>query len=108
MRKGVIDLNLYQNTPKELLVGQVAILAGLSVFFLLLYSSINLFKKITAVISCSAKIVFHILRFRRGISRGIKHSGYVLSASLQAYPYHICSCVTLIAIVILLNFSSSK
>lgn len=29
MRKGVIDVELYKNTPKELFVGQVAILGGL-------------------------------------------------------------------------------
>ncbi|EJW70701.1 hypothetical protein WUBG_18392 [Wuchereria bancrofti] len=29
MRKSVINLNLYKDTPEELLVGQVAILAGL-------------------------------------------------------------------------------
>uniref|UniRef100_A0A1I7VZC6 Phosphate transporter n=1 Tax=Loa loa TaxID=7209 RepID=A0A1I7VZC6_LOALO len=35
MRKGVIDLDLYNNTPKELLVGQVAILAGCSTWLLI-------------------------------------------------------------------------
>uniref|UniRef100_A0A0R3RYY9 Phosphate transporter n=1 Tax=Elaeophora elaphi TaxID=1147741 RepID=A0A0R3RYY9_9BILA len=35
MRKGVIDLSLYDNTPKELLVGQVAILAGCSAWLLI-------------------------------------------------------------------------
>ncbi|CAG9538772.1 unnamed protein product [Cercopithifilaria johnstoni] len=35
MRKSVIDLNLYNNTPIELLVGQVAILAGCSAWLLI-------------------------------------------------------------------------
>ncbi|VDK61579.1 unnamed protein product [Gongylonema pulchrum] len=30
MRKGVIDVGLYNNTPKELFIGQVAILGGCS------------------------------------------------------------------------------
>uniref|UniRef100_A0A8R1TYN8 Phosphate transporter n=2 Tax=Onchocerca TaxID=6281 RepID=A0A8R1TYN8_ONCVO len=35
MRKGVIDVELYNNTPKELLVGQVAILGGCSTWLLI-------------------------------------------------------------------------
>ncbi|VDK80560.1 unnamed protein product [Litomosoides sigmodontis] len=35
MRKDVIDLSLYSDTPKELLVGQVAILAGCSTWLLI-------------------------------------------------------------------------
>lgn len=29
MRRGVVDVELYNNTPKELLVGQISILGGL-------------------------------------------------------------------------------
>lgn len=32
MRKGVIDVELYSDTPKELFIGQVAILGGLLLF----------------------------------------------------------------------------
>ncbi|VBB31945.1 unnamed protein product, partial [Acanthocheilonema viteae] len=35
IRKDVIDLSLYYNTPRELLVGQVAILAGCSAWLLI-------------------------------------------------------------------------
>nr|CRZ22332.1 Bm8440 [Brugia malayi] len=35
MRKSVINLNLYKNAPEELLVGQVAILAGCSTWLLI-------------------------------------------------------------------------
>ncbi|VDK57107.1 unnamed protein product [Gongylonema pulchrum] len=35
MRRGVIDLDLYKNTPKELLVGQISILGGCSAWLLL-------------------------------------------------------------------------
>ncbi|VDM14624.1 unnamed protein product, partial [Wuchereria bancrofti] len=35
MRKSVINLNLYKDTPEELLVGQVAILAGCSTWLLI-------------------------------------------------------------------------
>ncbi|VDP18052.1 unnamed protein product [Onchocerca flexuosa] len=35
MRKGVIDLELYSDRPKELLVGQVAILGGCSTWLLI-------------------------------------------------------------------------
>ncbi|VDM97631.1 unnamed protein product [Thelazia callipaeda] len=35
MRKGVIDVELYNNTPKELFIGQVAILGGCSTWLLI-------------------------------------------------------------------------
>uniref|UniRef100_A0A915PSD6 Phosphate transporter n=1 Tax=Setaria digitata TaxID=48799 RepID=A0A915PSD6_9BILA len=35
MRKGVIDVELYNNTPKDLLIGQVAILGGCSTWLLI-------------------------------------------------------------------------